>query len=112
MSARGLQVAVTWFTMGSKNKAEVRLAISTDAGVSFGAPLTVDDAEPRGRPDVTHLADGSLLVVWLGQGEVGGELRARRYLADGTAGKPGLVVLTYVVNDRELHNPLRERKEA
>ena len=88
MSARGLQVAVTWFTMGSKNKAEVRLAISTDAGVSFGDPLTVDAAKPMGRPDVAHLADGSLMVVWLGRGEVGGELRARRYLADGTAGKP------------------------
>jgi hypothetical protein len=96
MSARGPQVAVAWFTMGSKSKAEVRLAISTDAGASFGAPLTVDDAQPMGRTDVTHLADGSLLVVWLGQGEDDGELRARRYLANGTAsqtitvGKMGL----------------------
>lgn len=74
--------------MGSKHKAEVRLAISTDAGVSFGVPLIVDDAQPMGRSDVTHLADGSLLVVWLGQGENDGELRARRYLADGTPGEP------------------------
>ncbi len=88
MSARGPQVAVSWFTMGSKNKAEVRLAIPTDAGVSFGVPVAVDDAKPMGRPDVTHLADGSLLVVWLGQGEDDGELRARHYLVDGTAGKP------------------------
>ena len=88
MSARGSQVAVTWFTMGSQNKAEVLLAISTDAGVSFGSPIVVDDTAPLGRPDVTHLADGSLLVVWLGQVGKTGQLSARRFGVDGSASEP------------------------
>lgn len=88
MSARGSQVAVTWFTMGSQDKAEVLLAISTDAGVSFGNPIVVDDTAPLGRPDVTHLADGSLLVVWLGQAEKTGQLFARRFGVDESASEP------------------------
>lgn len=88
MSARGSQVAVTWFTKGSQDKPEVRLAISTDAGVNFATPMTVDDAEPIGRPDITHLADGSLVVVWLGRVGDAGQLRARRFGVDGSAGEP------------------------
>ena len=85
MSAHRSQVAVAWFTMGSQNKAEVRLAISDNAGVSFGAPIIVDDKAPLGRVDVTHLADGSLLVAWLGQTGETGQLFARRFLTDGSA---------------------------
>ena len=85
MSVRGSQVAVAWFTMGSMDKPEVRLSISEDAGVSFQEPWVVDDADPIGRVDVTHLADGSLLVVWLGRAKDTGRLQARRFTVSGAA---------------------------
>ena len=91
MSARRSQVAVAWFTMGSENKAEVRLALSNNAGLSFGSPMIVDDKAPLGRVDVTHLTDGSLLVVWLGQTGETGQLFARRLLADGSVSEVATV---------------------
>lgn len=82
IAASGRRVAVAWFT-GVNDKPRVKLAFSTDAGASFGEPITVDDGNPAGRVEALMLADGSALVCWLEKLPTGGEVRMRRIKPDG-----------------------------
>ena len=82
------RVAVAWFT-AANDSARVKLAFSTDAGATFGAPVRIDGGAPGGRVDVAQLKDGSALVSWIER--VGGDtaaVRARRVSRDGRAGTP------------------------
>ena len=82
VAATGRRVVVAWFT-GADGTSRVKLARSSDAGASFGAPVPVDDGNPVGRADVELLADGSALVTWL---EIVGdqaEWRIKRIGPDG-----------------------------
>ncbi len=83
VAARGKSVAVAWFT-AAKDTPRVRIAFSTDAGASFGAPAEVDDGSPMGRAEVLMLDDGSAFVVWMERAGKGAEIRARRVKADGS----------------------------
>ncbi len=80
--ASGRRVAVAWYT-GVNDKPRVKLAFSSDAGASFGEPITVDDGNPAGRVEALMLADGSALVCWLEKLPTGGEVRMRRIKSDG-----------------------------
>ena len=82
IAASGRSVAVAWFT-GVNDKPRVKLVFSSDAGVSFGEPITVDDGNPAGRVEALMLADGSALVCWLEKLPGGGEVRMRRIRPDG-----------------------------
>lgn len=82
IAASGRRVAVAWFT-GVNDKPRVKLAFSSDAGASFGEPITVDDGNPAGRVEALMLADGSALVCWLEKLPGGGEVRMRRIKPDG-----------------------------
>jgi hypothetical protein len=92
-------VVVAWYT-GAADSPRVRVAFSTDAGDSFGPPITVDDGYPIGRVDVLLMQAGTALVVWLERvGEdaevrarlvsTGGERGAARTVAATTAGRSG-----------------------
>jgi hypothetical protein len=88
IAASGRAVAVAWFT-AANDSARVKLAFSSDAGATFGAPIRVDEGAPAGRVDVALLKDGSGLVTWVER--VGGDtalVRARRVSPTGTAGPP------------------------
>lgn len=82
VAAAGRSVAVAWFT-GVNNKPRVKLAFSSDAGASFGEPITVDDGNPAGRVETLLLDDGSALVCWLEKMADGGAVRVRRIRPDG-----------------------------
>lgn len=82
ITADGRRVAVAWYTAAGDTP-RVRLAFSSDAGASFGAPIEIDDGKPMGRVDVELLADGTALVAWLERTADGGEIRARRVYQDG-----------------------------
>ena len=82
VTAVGRRVAVAWYT-GVNDKPRVKLAFSSDAGASFGEPITVDDGNPAGRVEALMLADGSALVCWLEKLPGGGEVRMRRIKPDG-----------------------------
>jgi hypothetical protein len=58
------RVAVAWFT-AAKERPRVQLALSTDGGATFGAPIAIDEGHPAGHVDVALLADGSSLVTWI-----------------------------------------------
>ncbi len=91
VAASGRRVAVAWFT-AANDAPRVRLAFSTDAGASFGAPVTVDDGNPLGRVDVVLLDDGSAVVSWVESSPEGSSLRVRRIPADGEPGAAAIVV--------------------
>lgn len=82
VAASGPRVAVAWFT-GAENTPRVKLAFSTDAGATFGAPINIDDGNPAGRVDVLLMGDGSAVVCWLEKTAGRGEVRVRRVRTDG-----------------------------
>lgn len=84
IDSRGRDVVVAWFTAPG-DKARVKVVFSSEAGVSFGDPITVDDGNPGGRVDVLMLDDGAALVTWLERtGEENAEIRMRIVEPDGT----------------------------
>lgn len=94
IAADGDRVAVAWFT-GAEGTARVKVAFSEDGGVTFGAPVIVDDGDPAGRVDLV-LRDSGAIVSWLERSVVaaaGGEdatstaeVRLRRVGTDGSTG--------------------------
>ena len=91
VAAHGRRVAVAWFT-AANDVTRVKLAFSTDAGSSFGDPVTVDDGNPQGRADVVLLDDGSAVVSWVESSPDGSSLRVRRIRPDGLPGPATTVV--------------------
>ena len=85
VAASGRRVAVAWFT-GARQAKRVRLAFSTDAGSTFGAPIEVDDGRPVGRVGVVMLEDGAAIVSWLEEVGRGAEVRVRRVETGGLRG--------------------------
>jgi len=86
LASRGDTVAIDRFT-GAQDTARVRVAFSTDAGATFGAPQRIDDGKPAGRVDIELLDDGSAAVSWLERTDsTNADVRLRRVRRDGTAG--------------------------
>ncbi|MGH7502409.1 MAG: sialidase family protein [Longimicrobiales bacterium] len=84
-AARERELVVAWFT-AAQDTARVRVAFSSDAGATFGAPLRIDDGDPVGRADVLMLDDGQALVSWLERTDDGAEVRVRLVAPDGAMG--------------------------
>lgn len=80
--ADGKDVAVAWFT-GAAGRPSVRLALSSDGGATFGAPVTVSGDGPLGRVDVVALPGGEAFVSWLERAGEGAELRLQRFGRQG-----------------------------
>lgn len=80
VAAFGARVAVAWYT-GAPGQKHVYVAFSEDGGLTFGAPITVDDGKPAGRVDVVMLDANTAVVAW--SEETG--LRARRVPVYGPA---------------------------
>lgn len=90
-SAVGDTVVAVWFT-AAQDTARVRVAFSTDAGATFGAPVRADDGNPTGRVDVELLDGGRALVSWIERtGGDSAQVRARIVRRDGTV-EPHAVV--------------------
>jgi hypothetical protein len=89
VAARGERAAVAWFT-AARDTAKVLVALSNDAGDSFGRPVRIDGGSPAGRVGATMTADGGLVVSWIERtgGSEGAEVRMRRVRADGTVEAP------------------------
>ena len=91
VDARGLDVAVAWFT-GAGDVPKVMVAFSRDGGVTFGVPARVDGGDPAGRVDLRLLPDGNAAVSWLERtGGDAAELRLARVASDGSMGSPAVV---------------------
>lgn len=82
VDARGPAVVVGWFTL---QEAEGRafVAFSNDSGLTFGAPIRVDDESARGRLQVALLDDGAAAVAWIEFADRQSQLRLRRVSPGG-----------------------------
>lgn len=82
ISARGRTVVVAWFT-GREGRGHGFVAFSTDGGVTFERPISIDDESPVGRVQAALLEDGTAAVAWISYPGGGSELRLRRIAPDG-----------------------------
>ncbi len=90
IAADGDRVAVAWFT--AAEEALVNLAISTDSGESFSAPIEIVRSKTLGRAAIAILDDGAVAVSWLASTESGNfEVKVKRVNADGSAGPARIV---------------------
>jgi hypothetical protein len=70
----------------------VKLAMSSDSGVTFSPAIEVAADKVQGRVGLVYLGDGDVALSWLQSGESGTHpVYARRYSADGTPGATRLV---------------------
>jgi hypothetical protein len=97
ISAAADHIAVAWFT-GANNKSKVQVALSSDGGKTFGAPVQIDEGDPIGRVDVVALDSGGAVVTWIEHSNRGGEVRARQVTADGKTMEPVTVGMTSIGN--------------
>jgi hypothetical protein len=92
IDARGNDLALAWFT-AADNRPRVQLALSRDAGETFGDSILIED-QALGRVDVVALDDGGAIVSWLASTDKGAEIRLRRVDAQGRAGPTRAVAQT------------------
>jgi hypothetical protein len=91
VAAKGENLVIAWFTFAGQ-KGRVKAVFSSDAGETFGPPVSIDDGNPLGRADVEWLGDGSALVTWLEQtGAKTAEVRARQINPEGSPAPSFLV---------------------
>ena len=92
VAADGRRVAVAWFT-AAQDRPRVQLALSNDGGVTFAAPVEIDEGHPIGHVDVALLADGSAVATWVEESGSTARIDARRISAAAVADPP-LIVAT------------------
>ena len=85
IDAHGNGVVVAWFTAAG-DKQRVKVAFSSNGGVSFRQAVTVDGGAPVGRVDALMVDDSSALVTWVeGIGEAA-QIVTRRIAPGGWIG--------------------------
>ena len=82
LSARGSQLAVAWFT-GKDDKGQAFAAFSTDAGRTWGTPITLEDETALGHVDIEMLDDGSAVATWVEFADDRSQFRMRRVEPSG-----------------------------
>lgn len=93
VAADGRRVAVAWYTQG-RDRPRVEVALSGDAGASFGAPATVDGDGPLGRVDAALDDNGDAIVAWVAAEGKGAAIRLARVDRTGRVGPPVTVART------------------
>lgn len=90
VAADGNQVAVAWFT-APNNDPHVFLALSTDSGQRFSAPIELDAAGSFGHVSLVLTDEGDSIVSWLRSDGDGVAITLRRITAEGNIGDPQTV---------------------
>lgn len=98
VAVHGERVAVAWFTMEPSTR--VNVALSTDGGATFGAPVAAlasdAGADVHGRPAIAYDATGTLHLVQLVESERRGRLVHQSCDAQGAWSRPVEVLATTV----------------
>ena len=84
--AQGNTLLVGWFT-AAKGEAKVNFSFSSDAGVTFGVPITVEGQGIIGRVEVALLDEQSGIAAWMETNKTGTFLKAARIDSGGKMGK-------------------------
>lgn len=87
LAADGQRVALAWFTAAG-GQGKVQVAISEDAGKTFGDPTRIDDGNPSGRVDVIFTKNETL-VSWLENTDEGADIRIARVSPNGSRREVG-----------------------
>jgi hypothetical protein len=87
LSADGRTVAIAWFT-AQGDTGHAFAAFSSDAGVTFGDPIRLDEQAALGRVDVQLLDDGSALATWIEAAAGSAQLEGRRVEPSGGKSAP------------------------
>jgi hypothetical protein len=85
LAARSDRVALAWYTGAEGSR--VQVALSADAGRTFGPPLRVDGGEPIGRVDLAW-AGGQAVVGWMEREGEAAALLVQVVGPEGAAGTP------------------------
>ena len=85
VSAKGDRVAVSWYT-GAQDNPRTQIALSTDAGLTFGKPVLVSTGHSFGYTSVVLDEDGGAVVSWLEQAPSGTRILLRHVAAGGALG--------------------------
>jgi hypothetical protein len=85
VSAKGDRVAVSWYT-GAQDNPRTQIALSTDAGVTFGKPVLISTGHSYGYTSVAIDDDGGATVSWLEDGGSNARLLVRHVTAGGVPG--------------------------
>jgi len=83
VASHGNFVAVGWFT-AKDDSPKVQLALSTDSGKHFSAPILVSGPDTIGRIDTAILANGQVAVSWLDTTRETAQLTVSRYSPEGS----------------------------
>ena len=75
------RLAVAWFTR-ARDVPLVQLALSSDGGATFAAPIRVDAGNPLGRVDIAMTSGDKIWVSWLEMTERGVEIQLQRFSAE------------------------------
>ncbi|MEZ5317326.1 MAG: sialidase family protein [Vicinamibacterales bacterium] len=84
IAAMGSRVVVTWGSTAAGGRIDIMAAVSEDGGVTFGAPVTVNDAVADVRvggeqpPRVAFASADVVVVVWPARRGTASEIRAAR----------------------------------
>jgi hypothetical protein len=84
--AQGKSVLVGWFT-ATKGEAKVQYSFSSDAGATFGTPITVEGQGIIGRVEVALLDEQTGIAAWMETTKSGTYLMAARIDSGGKMGK-------------------------
>jgi hypothetical protein len=84
--AQGNTLLVGWFT-AAKGEPKVQYSFSSDAGASFGAPISVEGQGIIGRVEVALLDEQSGIAAWMETTKQGTFLMAARIERGGKMGK-------------------------
>jgi hypothetical protein len=82
LSARKRDVAIAWFTVKDEH-GRAFVALSDDAGRTFGSPIRIDESGALGRVDVELLADGSAIASWIEFADQQAQFNVRRVERSG-----------------------------
>lgn len=82
ITAADEQVAVAWFTM-SGDVAQVKLAVSNDAGATFASPVMISKGKTMGRIAITTLDSGDIAVAWMDQQGATAQINVAKYSPQG-----------------------------
>lgn len=86
IAADGDSVAVAWFS-ATNNEPYVRLALSADAGKSFGEPIEIDADGSFGHVDLVLTDEGDAIVSWLRSDADRVAITLRRITVEGVVGE-------------------------
>lgn len=105
LAASDNSVAVAWHTAAEKNPS-AKVALSSDRGETFGAPITVSTSESIGRVDAT-VHNGKTYVSWMEKSDKGTYLKIRSVGNSGSPSKPATI--TAISESRKSGFPQMER---